>query len=75
MLIFEEKPVSILLPPKVELAVTSAPPGVKGDTAQGSVTKPVTVETGATFHVPLFVKEGDTIRINTETGEYVERVQ
>ena len=71
---FEGKPVSISLPPKVDLKVTSAPPGVKGDTAQGSVNKPVTVETGYSVQTPLFVKEGDTIRINTETGEYVERV-
>lgn len=74
VLIFEGKPVSIALPPKVELQVTQAPPGIKGDTAQGSVTKPVTLETGTEVNTPLFIKEGDTIRINTETGEYVERV-
>lgn len=74
VMIFEEKPVSIALPPKVALKVTQAPPGIKGDTAQGSVTKPVTVETGAEINTPLFVKEGDTILVNTDTGEYVERV-
>lgn len=70
---FEGKPVSIALPTKVELKVTSAPPGVRGDTAQGKVTKPVTLETGLTLNVPIFVKEGDVLRVNTETGEYVER--
>jgi len=71
---FEGKPVSISLPAKVDLKVVTAAPGVKGDTAQGSVNKPVTVETGYSVQTPLFVKEGDTIRINTQTGEYVERV-
>lgn len=71
---FDEKPVSVSLPPKVELKVTSAPPGVKGDTAQGRVTKKITLETGYVVDVPLFVKEGDTVRVNTETGAYVERV-
>lgn len=71
---FEGKPVSVKLPPKVDLKVTSAPPGVRGDTAQGNVTKPVTLETGHVVNTPLFVKEGDIIRVNTETGEYVERV-
>ena len=70
---FEGKPVSIKLPPKVDLKVVQAPPGVRGDTAQGSVTKPVTLETGHVVNTPLFVKEGDTVRVNTETGEYVER--
>jgi len=71
---FQNKPVSINLPPKVELKVTSAPPGTRGNTAQGSVTKPVVLETGCQAQVPLFVKTGDIIRINTQTGEYVERV-
>jgi elongation factor P len=71
---FDGKAVSINLPAKVELKVTSAPPGVKGDTAQGSVYKPVTVETGYTVQTPLFIKEGDTIRVNTQSGQYVERV-
>jgi elongation factor P len=71
---YEGKPVSVNLPPKVDLKVTSAPPGVKGNTAQGSVTKPVTLETGYKVQAPLFVEEGDKIKINTQTGEYVERV-
>lgn len=70
---YDGKPVSITLPAKVTLRVTSAPPSVRGDTAQGKVTKAVTTETGLVVHTPIFVKEGDSIRVNTETGEYVER--
>ena len=70
---FEGHPVAVQLPAKIELKVTSAPPGIKGDTA-GTATKTVTVETGYQVNAPLFIKEGDVIRINTETGEYVERV-
>lgn len=73
VLYFEGRPVSIMLPAKVELKVTSAPPGVRGDTAQGKVTKQVTLETGLTLNVPIFIKEGDVLRVNTESGEYVER--
>jgi elongation factor P len=69
----DNKPVSLQLPPKMDFKVTEAQPGVKGDTATGG-TKPVTIETGAKVNVPLFIKEGDYIRVNTETGEYVERV-
>lgn len=70
---FDGKIVSIQLPVKVELKVTEAPPDVRGNTAQGG-SKIVTLETGANLTVPMFVKVGDVIRINTETGEYVERV-
>ncbi|EKD78218.1 MAG: hypothetical protein ACD_41C00389G0010 [uncultured bacterium] len=70
---FNDKPVTITLPPKVNLKVVEAPPSVKGDTA-GNVTKKVIVETGYEVAVPLFIKEGEVIRINTETGDYVERV-
>lgn len=70
----EGKLLNIALPIKVELKVTEAPPGFKGDTATGG-TKTVTVETGAKAQTPLFVNEGDVIRINTETGEYAERVE
>ena len=56
-----------------ELAVTATEPGVKGDTATGA-TKPATVETGATVMVPLFVNEGDILKIDTRTGEYLSRV-
>ena len=71
---FNEKPVNVDLPKKVELKVTSAPPAVRGDSAQGRVTKPITLETGATINAPLFIKEDEMVRVNTETGEYVERV-
>ena len=57
----------------VELLITECEPGVKGDTATGA-TKPCVVETGATLYVPLFVNEGDTIKIDTRTGEYLSRV-
>jgi elongation factor P len=70
---FEGNIFGINLPIKIELKVTEAPPAVKGDTAKGG-NKLVTLETGATVNAPLFVNEGDIIRINTETGEYVERV-
>ena len=60
-------------PTFVELTVTETEPGVKGNTAT-NVTKPATVETGATITVPMFVNEGDVIRIDTRTGEYMERV-
>lgn len=69
-----EQPMSVELPDKIVLKVTYSEPGVKGDTATRTL-KPATVETGATVNVPLFVNEGELIRINTKTGEYVERVK
>ncbi len=69
---FENKPCSASLPLKMEFKVISTPPGVKGDTASGG-TKYVEIETGERIKTPLFIKEGDNIRINTETGEYIER--
>jgi elongation factor P len=66
--------VSVELPLTVELLVTYTEPGVKGDTATKAL-KPATLETGATIQVPLFVNEGELIRINTTTGEYIERVK
>jgi len=72
-LLFDEKPMGFKMPISVELKVTEAPPNVKGDTATGG-NKIITLETGATINAPLFVNEGDIIRINTETGEYRERV-
>lgn len=71
---FNDKPVGIDLSPKMDFKVTAAPEAVKGDSAQGRVTKVATIETGAEIGVPLFIREGDTIRVNTQTGEYVERV-
>ncbi|MBU6427058.1 elongation factor P [Patescibacteria group bacterium] len=72
-LLFREKPMGFQFPITVELKVTEAPPAIKGDTATGGQ-KVVTVETGATVNAPLFVNEGDIIRVNTDTGEYRERV-
>ena len=69
---FQGNLIRVQLPIKMELKVKEAPPSVKGNTAQGG-TKVITLETGATINAPLFINEGDTIRINTETGEYVER--
>lgn len=70
---FEGNPISIELLIKVNLKVVNTPPSIRGDTATGG-TKPATLETGLQINVPLFIKEGDMVRINTETGEYVERV-
>jgi elongation factor P len=72
--VFDEKIFGLKVPAKVELKVKDAPPAVKGDTS-GRANKIVTLETGATVGVPLFIGEGDIIRINTETGEYAERVE
>ncbi len=72
-LIFEEKIIGVKMPIKVELKVTDSPPGIKGASAQNG-TKVITVETGASVNAPLFINQGDIIRINTETGDYVERV-
>lgn len=69
----DDEPFSIQLPPKLNFKVIEAPAGNKGDTATGG-TKQVVIETGAKVNVPLFIKEGDVIRVNTDTGEYVERV-
>jgi elongation factor P len=66
--------IGVTLPNFVELRVTSSEPGVKGDTS-GGATKPATLETGATINVPLFINEGDLLRIDTRTGEYCERVK
>ncbi len=73
-LYFNDKPVAVSLPNTVALKVTSAPEGVRGNTAQGKVTKSAELETGLNLQVPLFIKTGDVIKINTETGEYMERV-
>jgi elongation factor P len=69
-----EQPMSVELPDKIVVLVTYSEPGMRGDTATRTL-KPATVETGATVMVPLFVNEGEMIRVNTKTGEYVERVK
>lgn len=73
VLLYEEKPMTITIPVKIDLKVTDAPPAVKGDTAQGG-SKQATLASGAVVNTPLFINEGDTVRINTDTGTYVERV-
>lgn len=70
---FNGKPVSIELPLKIDFKVTEAPPGIRGDSG-GTVTKKVTLETGLVVDAPLFINEGETIRVSSVTGEYVERV-
>ena len=69
---YEGNPIGVQLPPKVTLKIVETVPGVKGDTAQGG-SKPATLETGATVNVPLFLKEGESIIVNTDTKEYVSR--
>ncbi len=69
----EEKIIKITLPIKMNFKVKEAPPAVRGDTSKGG-NKVITLENGATLNAPMFINEGDTVSINTETGEYVERV-
>lgn len=71
---FDDRIIRIELPIKLELKVKDAPPNERGNTAQGG-TKMAILETGAQVNVPLFVNTGDVVRVNTETGEYVERVE
>lgn len=70
---YEEKPITIKIPVKMDLEVTEAPPNIKGDTSSGG-NKQVTLSSGATVNAPLFINVGDVLRINTDTGDYVERV-
>jgi elongation factor P len=71
---FNDQPISVEPPNFVELKVTETDPGLKGDTAQGG-SKPATLETGAMVRVPLFINEGEVLKIDTRTGEYVSRVK
>ncbi len=71
---YNNAPINIELPVKVELKVVEAPPAIRGNTADGG-SKLVTLETGIKVNTPLFIKQGDIIRINTETGEYTERAK
>ena len=73
VLVYEETPLAIKLPVTVDLKVKETTPGVRGDTAQGG-TKPALLDSGITLQVPLFVNEGETVRVNTEREEYIERV-
>lgn len=76
VLYFQEKPIAVNPPMFLNLLVTETPPGVKGNTAQGGATKPATMETGLVLQVPLFVNEGDVLKVDTrEGGAYVERLK
>jgi elongation factor P len=70
---FNGTPIGLQLPPHVELTVTSTEPGVRGDTATGGVTKLATLETGLSIRVPLFIKEGEKVKVHTETREFAGR--
>jgi elongation factor P len=70
---YNGNPIGLELPQFVELDVTYTEPGVKGNSSSGSVTKPATVETGLEVQVPLFIKQGEKIKISTETGEFAGR--
>jgi len=73
ILFHNQKPIAVELPNFVELEVVKTDPGIKGDTASGG-SKPATLETGAVVQVPLFIKEGDILKIDTRDGSYIERV-
>ncbi|MFZ5448233.1 MAG: elongation factor P [Thermodesulfobacteriota bacterium] len=74
ILFFNQQPVAVDIPLFVELAVAQTEPGVKGDTAAGG-TKPATLESGVTIQVPLFINEGDRVKVDTRTGTYIERLK
>jgi elongation factor P len=73
LLMVDERPSDLQVPSAVELAVTQTDPGVKGDTASGGGYKPATLETGVVVQVPLFIDEGEKVRVDTRSGEYVSR--
>ncbi|MDP9381108.1 MAG: elongation factor P [Chloroflexota bacterium] len=73
LLLYGDEPIDVEIPTSVELRVERSDPGLRGDTAAGA-SKPATLETGMTVQVPLFVNEGDVIRVDTRTGAYIERV-
>ncbi|GAC1462823.1 MAG: elongation factor P [Chloroflexota bacterium] len=72
ILTYQDQPIGAELPPNVELLVAQTDPGLRGDTATGG-TKPATLETGLVIQVPLFVNEGERVRVDTRTGQYLER--
>jgi elongation factor P len=73
VLFIDEQPADVQLPSAVELEVTGTDPGVRGDTVSSGGTKPATLETGAVLQVPLFVEQGERVRVDTRSGEYVAR--
>jgi elongation factor P len=70
---YKGQPIGVVFPPHVELTVTSTETGVRGNTASGNVTKPAVLETGLEIQVPLFIKEGEKVRVHTETREFAGR--
>jgi len=75
ILYFEGRPIAVNPPMFMEIKVVETPPGVRGDTAQGGATKPATLESGLVLQVPLFVQEGDVLKIDTRDNIYIERVK
>ena len=73
VLFVDERPSDVQLPSAVDMKVTTTEPGVKGDTASGGGKKSATLESGVTVQVPLFIEEGEVVRIDTRSGEYVSR--
>ena len=73
VLFVDERPSDVQVPSAIEMKVTQTEPGVKGDTASGGGSKPATLESGVTVQVPLFIEEGQTIRVDTRNAEYVSR--
>jgi len=73
VLFVDEKPSDVQVPSAIEMKVTQTDPGLKGDTASGGGNKPATLESGVVVQVPLFIEEGDTVRVDTRSGEYISR--
>ena len=73
VLFVDERPAGVQVPSAVDLKVTKTQPGLKGDTASGGGTKPATLETGVEIQVPLFIDEGESVRVDTRSGQYVSR--
>ena len=73
LLLIDERPAGLQIPSAVDLEVTETQPGLKGDTASGGGSKPATLETGVTIEVPLFIEEGEKVRVDTRSGDYVSR--
>jgi elongation factor P len=73
VLFVDEQPSEVQVPSAIEMKVTQTDPGLKGDTASGGGNKPATLESGVVVQVPLFVEEGDTVRVDTRSGEYISR--
>ncbi len=73
VLLVDEQPAGIQVPSAVDLKITETQPGLKGDTSSGGGSKPATLETGVTIEVPLFIDEGEVVRVDTRSGAYVSR--